>query len=172
LPQIKDGIILCGFSKPGTAPPNRRIVDIGVEHALRLGTPIYAQLDTYVPEELGLDVTYTDTWADYYEKPTTTLRMARGAVAWAKERGINRLLIVGAKPHLWRCIRDQQMAIKEAGAAITVVSPFTDEIHDTKYSSWFFEGSEQPWCRSVWHWLRRETFLYFMPFFIYKMVAS
>lgn len=165
-----NGVVLCGFSKPENAPPNRRIAHIGASYAEFYNSPVYAQLDTRIPSQFNLDVTYVDTEESRKNDPATTLRMAREVAKWAQERGLTKLVIVAAKPHMWRCLRDQRKANRELNLNIEVIAH--PNIAKSSYFSWFYKESEQSWCRSVWMWLPRESILFLMPFWAYDKLTG
>ena len=102
--------------------------------------------------------------------PPPTLRIAREAVNWACLNSVSILLVVAAKPHLRRALRDTRMAIREIGADIEVMSATSVSGYLTK--SWFCPDSLQERTRSRLKWWPREIILRLMPFFIYKRVAS
>jgi hypothetical protein len=141
------------------------IAQIASKKARELGAPIYTQLDVNPGKDIEIIRTEEEAGC-----PLPTLRIARGAVQWAKERGFTELWIVAAKPHLWRCERDLAQAVKEAKTQIGVyVCPEINEINERK---WFCHSSFLFHTRSREKWLRRETILRAMPFFIYKRVAK
>lgn len=159
------GIVAFAFGVPGTIRSNQRIAQIASRKARDLDAPVYTQLD--VPIEPGVEVTYTD---EEPGNPPPTLRMARGAVWWAKQREFRELWIVAAKPHLWRAIRDVEEALREAGAAIEVRA--CEKIEEYPGNLWFCPESTQKRVRSRKAWFMREMIPMLMPFFIYKRVAK
>lgn len=159
------GIVAFGFGVPETILSNQRIAQIASQKARELGAPVYTQLDVRV--ELGIEVKYTD---EEPGNPPSTLRFARGAVQWAKQRGFTRLWVVAAQPHLWRCLRDLGQAVTEVGAQIHVVH--CPEVLEYPEDSWFCPDSTQDRVRSRGEWDKREKVLKLMPFFIYKRVAK
>jgi len=102
--------------------------------------------------------------------PPPTLRIARGAVKWAKESGLEDLWIVAAEPHLWRCTRDLIYAVKEMRAQIGVF--ICEDIYQYSEDKWYCAGSEQIRTRSPENWRKRERKLKKMPMFIYKRIAK
>ncbi len=102
--------------------------------------------------------------------PPPTLRIARGAVKWAKRHGLTELWVVAAKPHLWRALRDVQQAVREAEEQIEVQS--CNEVEQYPESSWFCPDSTQDRVRSSEAWDKRENIIKLMPFFVYKRVAG
>ncbi len=160
------GVVAFAFGAPKTIRSNRRIAKIAFKNARKFNGLVYTQLDICVDE--GIPVEYTK---EEPGNPPPTLRIARGAVQWAKKRGLKVLLIVAAQPHLWRCERDLIRAIKEAGAQIAVRVCFK-EIKRYPEDSWYCPDSTQPRTRSPKSWWGRERILQLMPFFFYKLVAS
>jgi hypothetical protein len=161
------GIVAFAFGVPDTISSNRRIAEIASEKARELKAPIYTQFD--VPIEQGIEVEYADE-DEHGSNPPPTLRIARKAVQWAKQRGLRRLWITAAKPHMWRCRRDLNEAVREAGAEIQIhiclgIERYPDD-------SWFCPDSEQERVRSGAAWNKRERILKIMPFCVYKLIAS
>lgn len=84
---MKTGIVAQAFGVPHAIHSNKIIAQIASQKARELSAPVYTQLDVLV--EQGIDVEYT------YEQPGNpppTLRMARGAVQWAKPQRIQKTL--------------------------------------------------------------------------------
>ena len=102
--------------------------------------------------------------------PPPTLRIARGAVQWAKRHGLTKLWVVTAKPHLWRALRNVQQAVREVGARIEVRA--CKEIEQYPENSWFCPDSTQDRVRTRETWDKRENIVKLIPFFIYKHIAS
>ena len=107
------GIVAFAFGVPDTIRSNWLIAEIASEKAQKLGAPVYTQLDVRIKP--GIEVEYTNEELGF---PPPTLRIARGAVQWAKRNGFKDLVIIAAKPHLWRVRRDVKQAIYESGARI------------------------------------------------------
>lgn len=161
----KAGVVAFAFGVPETILSNRRIAEIVSKKARELNAPVYTQLDVRV--EPGVEVTYTD---ESPGNPPPTLRIARGAVRWAKQQGFTELWVIAAKPHLWRTLRDTERAVREAGAQIGI--SVCGEIEHYPEDSWFCPNSTQERTRSRKAWGRREKVLKLMPFFIYKHIAK
>ncbi|MEK7086638.1 MAG: hypothetical protein AAB935_00060 [Patescibacteria group bacterium] len=158
------GIIAFAFGAPEIIWPNRRIAEIATKKAREINAPVYTQLDIRV--EPGIQVEYTEELCN----PPPTLRIARGAVRWAKRHGLTELWVVAAKPHLWRALRDVQQAVREDGVRIEV--RVCKEIEQYPEDSWFCPDSTQDRVRSREAWNKRERILKLMPFFVYKHVAD
>lgn len=168
----KTGVVAFAFGVPHSILSNQRISLLATHHAIHLKARIYTQRDIYIEAgcqfgENGIKVDYTD---EDPANPPPTLRMARGAVQWAKEQGIELLLVVAAKPHLWRCMRDLSKAAEEFGGTIEI--RVCEEIEEWPEDSWFCPDSTQERVRSRTSWNKRETILKLMPFWIYKRVAN
>lgn len=159
------GIVAFAFGVPETILANRRIAEIASKKAREFNGQVYTQLDIRV--ENGVPVDYTE---EKPGNPPPTLRIARGAVKWAKRHGLTELWIVAAKPHLWRALRDIQQAIREDGARIEV--RVCTEIEQYPEDSWFCPDSTQDRVRSREVWDKRENIVKLIPFFVYKRVAS
>jgi len=159
------GVIAFAFGVPETILSNRRIAEIASKKAREINGQVYAQLDIRVEE--GIPVEYTK---EEPGNPPPTLRIARGAVQWAKRHGLTELWVVAAKPHLWRALRDVQRAVREDGARIEV--RVCKEVEQYPEDSWFCPYSTQDRVRSREAWDKRERILKLMPFWLYKLVAS
>ncbi len=163
--KIKGGIVAFAFGAPYTILSNRRIARIASRKAYELDAPVYTQLDVNI--ELGIKVEHTE---EELGNPPPTLRIARGAVQWAKQRRLAVLWVVAAKPHLWRVLRDLNQAICEAGENIYVRT--CEEIEQYPEESWFCPNSTQKRTQSRKNWDWREKILKLVPFFVYKRVAK
>lgn len=159
------GIVAFAFGVPETILSNQHIAQISSRKARELEAPVYTQLDVRV--EQGIEVEYTD---EQLGNPPATLRIARGAIQWAKRRGFRDLWIVAAKPHLSRCLRDLTYAVREAGVQIKIHA--CKEIEQCPPDEWFCPNSTQVRTQSRKNWQNRERILKFMPMFFYKRVAS
>lgn len=160
----KYGIVAFAFGAPADILSNKLIAKIALEKAKMFNASVYTQRDILIN---GVEVEYA------YEKsnnPSSTLRMARGAVDWAKRNGIEKIWIVAAKPHLWRCQRDLVQAVKESETAIKI--HFFREIEDYPEDLWFCLNSTQQRTRSKKSWESREWILKLLPFNIYKLIAN
>ena len=165
--EVKTGIVAFSFGVPHTIRSNRQIAEIASNKSEDLGdVPIFTQPD--VQFKSGIRVEYIP--GEQPGNPPTTLRVARGAVQWAKEKGLNQLLVVAAEPHLWRALRDTKKAVGELGLRIEVW-PCKNEIKQYSYGSWFCLDSKKGWTRSMKECSRRENILCLLPFFIYKRIA-
>jgi hypothetical protein len=161
----KIGIVAFAFGVPKTIVSNQRIAQIASQKALELNAPVYTQLDVAVG--LGIEVTYTEETPG---NPPPTLRIARGAVKWAMQYKIAELMIVAAKPQLWRALRDVKQAVREAKAQIEVRA--CEEIEQYPEYFWFCPDSTQDRVQSREAWDKRERILKLMPFFVYKRIAK
>ena len=159
------GIVAFAFGTPETILSNRRIAEIASKKALEFTCGVYTQFDVRVKQDIS--VKYTE---EEPGNPPPTLRIARGTVQWAKRYELTELCVVAAKPHFWRALRDIQQAVREAGARIEVHA--CKEIEQYTEDSWFGPDSTQDRVSSRKDWNRRERILRFMPFFVYKRVAS
>jgi hypothetical protein len=128
----------------------------------------FTQTDVgYVWVEPGIRMEYT---LEEPGNPPPTLRIARGAVAWAQQNKLTTLWVSAAKLHLWRCVRDLKYAIREARAQFVV--RICKEIEQYPENEWYCSDSIQPRVRSRKEWRKRECILEWMPMFLYKRVAS
>ena len=168
---MKDGIVAFSFGVPASIRANQQIARIAVNKAQQVGDSmgsgwVYTQADIQFEEGMNVVAFYTTEEGG----PPPTLRIARGAVRWAVEQGFSCLWVAAAKPHLWRCLRDLEQAVREVGANIEVLA--CEEIEQYPEDSWFCPDSTQERVRSREAWDGREKVLKLMPFFLYKRVAS
>lgn len=162
------GIVAFAFGTPESIMSNRCIAQIASQKARDLEAPVYTQLDIHV--EPGIKVEYTE---EKPGNPPPTLRIARGAVQWAKLLGFRELWIVAAMPHLWRAIRDVHRAVRENKAEMEIVVYVCyKEIGQYPEEEWFCPDSMQDRTCSRKAWDKREKVLKLIPFFLYKLIAS
>ena len=159
---MKVGIVAFAFGTPETILANRRIAEIASNKARELNSRVYTQLDIRIED--GVKVEYAK---EKPGNPPPTLRIARGAVQWAKRYRLTELLVVAAKPHLWRALRDLRRAVREAGTPIEVQA--CPEINSYPEVSWFCLDSTQDRVRTRGAWNKRERILKLLPFFIYEV---
>ena len=167
MPFDRGGVVAFAFGTPSTILPNQRIAEKALKIAQEHNALVYTQADIELPENL-VNVTYTEETAG---DPPPTLRIARGAAAWAAKHNLNTLYVVCASPHEWRCKRDLSTAVKERGLDVQVILPFLGET-DRESLSWFSPDSTQPRTTSLEAWRKRERILEWMPLWLYKRVAS
>lgn len=159
------GIVAFAFGVPFTIKPNRVIAQIASKNAKEFNAPVYTQRDVYITSNIQVEYTKED-----FSNPPPTLRIARGAIKWAKQLRLTELWVVAAKPHLWRVIRDMKRVVWEAGARIEI--HVCKEVEQFPEEYWFCPNSTQKRVRSRKAWNKRERIIKLIPFFIYKLVAS
>ncbi|OGZ17145.1 MAG: hypothetical protein A2494_03670 [Candidatus Lloydbacteria bacterium RIFOXYC12_FULL_46_25] len=164
----KIGIVAFSFGAPSTISANTQITRIAEDQARLHNAPIYTQKDIKIHDS-GIVVYQTDEEPGC---PPPTLRIARGAVKWAKELSINELEIICAEPHLWRVKRDLEEAIRESGEKIIISVCPQIVLRDYHEDSWFDLSSTQKRTRSRRAWEKRENILKLLPFSIYTKIAS
>jgi hypothetical protein len=168
--EKRKGIVVFGFGSPPTIRANRRLVEIASLEAFWCDEEkisVYSHRDFCFDGEIGMEVDYLE---EEPGNPPTTLRIARGAIGWAIQKNIGEIIIVAAKPHLWRAMRDLQFAIREAKAEIEVCA--SGGIDEFEEDDWFFSDSEMLRTSSKKAWNRRERILKQMPMFIYRYIAG
>jgi hypothetical protein len=160
------GIVAFAFGSPCGLPSNQRLAEIAATMAKLLQCPIYTQQDLG-PIAGGIEVTLT---AEDFPKRVPTLRIARGAVGWARERAIDELWLCAAGPHVPRVTRDLRFAIGEAGASIQLRT--CAGIDEPPVGFWFSDQSTQLDTRFRSIWLLRDAVLMGMPVGLYALVAG
>jgi hypothetical protein len=159
------GIVALAFGVPDTIEANKRIAFIASHHSRELSAPIFTQADVFVEPRATAHYICEEP-----HMPPPTLRMARESVLWAKEMGIRSLILVAAKPHLRRALRDIRYAIREAGLALDVL--VCEEVSQSQEVGWYCPDSTQKRTRSKWNWWTRELFVLLLPFCIYKRLST
>lgn len=160
-----DVIVAFAFGSPDTIRSNQRIAQLASQKAREFNISVYTQLDIRV--EPDIEVRYIE---EDPGNPPSTWRIAQGVVQWAKQQGFKEILIVAAKPHLWRALRDVEQAVRESGEEIRI--DVCEDIEKYPEDSWFCPDSTQNRVQSRKKWDKREKILKLMPFFVYKNVAK
>jgi hypothetical protein len=159
-------VVAFAFGTPNTLRSNRHIAALASANAVALRAPIYTQRDV-LPVAEGVVVELT---AERPPERVPTLRIARGAVDFARRRGVAVLWLCAAAPHLPRCRRDLAFAIREAAAEIKLREVEDPERQTEGY--WFCAASTQADTRSAVLWRLRDTVLMHMPMRLYASVAG
>lgn len=159
------GIVVFAFGLKGNVS-NRRLQSITMDllHADQ-AAPVFTQVEIEFPDEV--DVSHASGSLD---DPPPTLREAREAVVWARERGLTKLWVVAAKPHLPRCLRDLARATEESGVGFELLVPGV--ILKSQKAEWFCLGAVETRTKTKGGWLVREWLLMALPFWMYRCVAS
>jgi hypothetical protein len=160
------GIVVFAFGSPENIFPNRFLANAAIAQARRFGVDIFTQRDIPINDK--------DIKVEYIKEndfPPPTLRIARAAVRWAKKKGFKQLRVIAAKPHMWRCIRDLQYAIKEIGIQGSL-GALPIHLREIPEDEWFDLKSTQKRTRSARAWWKRERIIRRMPMWLYKLVAS
>lgn len=161
----KSAILAYAFGVPSTIRSNQLIADIASKKATALGSAtVYTQLDI-VPWPTVKTVRVKEEPG----KPPPTLTIARWGVKQAQEDRVTELWVVGSKPHIWRCLRDTEYAIKEIHAPIRV--RYCDEVYSYSEDVWFCPDSTQQRTQSKENWEGREKILEKIPVWMYKLVT-
>lgn len=161
------GIVAFAFGVPYTIKSNILLAEIASKNACEFNAPVYTQRDIRLMD--GIEVEYIE---EDNGNPPSTLQIARGAIQWAKRKRLVRLMIVAAKPHLWRVLRDLNRAVDEDNGVPQIRIYICDEVSDSSEDYWFCSDSIQKRVRSRDEWNKRERILKILPFFIYKRIAS
>lgn len=161
----KHGIVAFAFGVQETILSNRRIAEIATLKAKQLQAPVFTQAGISLKEDIEVERVKEESG-----NPPPTLRLARAAVQWAISRGIDHLWAIAAWPHLWRCLRDLNYAVRESRASIQI--HICEEVYKYSTDSWYCLDSTQERVRSKKAWQKRDRILKLMPMFLYKLVAS
>ena len=106
---MKAGVVAFAFGANWDICSNLRIAEIAREKELRLRSN-GASVSIFTQYDVCLEG--ADHASENDHDPPPTLRIAREAIRWAKERGLKELWIVAAKPHLWRACRDMKASLR------------------------------------------------------------
>lgn len=164
---MKAVIVAFAFGKPCSIRSNQLIAQIASQKAREFDVPVYTQLDVCIEPDVEVYIIEKDL-----ENPPTTWQIARGVVRLANQQGFKKILIVAAKPHLWRARRDVEQAVREVKKEKKIEVCICEEIEQYPENSWFCPDSTQDRVRSREKWNKREKILKLIPFFIYKNIAK
>lgn len=167
--MAKKGIAAFAFGVPATIWSNRQIADTALSYAEKDGSKIFTQLDVSFGNLDQRDVERLP--GEKPNAPPPTLRIARWVVKRAIEEGIGEVIVVAARPHIYRAMRDMEMAAEEAGFLQLLIKP-ASEIWDWPEAKWYCKDSTQSRAQSKENWRDREAILEMMPFDIYKHIAK
>lgn len=184
------GLVVYAFGTPHSNMSNKALAG-GVKQLI-LQSPetrfhIYTQNDIQFKDIELLNVTYFPQLND--EEAPPTLRIARGAAQWARQR-VDKVMVLAATPHRWRALRDTRKAFQEAVVDIPIqlmqfMHPYY--LHDMGHyfnnyeptifigddtSYWFDPNGTQIRAASRSHWEKRERILKLMPYPIYRIIAK
>jgi hypothetical protein len=154
------------FGTPKDNRSNRHLSRIISEEVGNNYGSVYTQQDIDVGN--GIEVKYIPQEGS--DKPPPTLRIGRGLVAYAKRKEAEEIIIVAAKPHLRRVLRDVKYAMREAKVNIPI--RVSEGIERVPEGEWFDPQSTQKRTTSLKEWQGREKILMALPMFIYKRIAS
>jgi len=146
------GVVAFAFGTPVKIRANVMLAAIAQQKALARNIPLYTQWD------IASSVRTVDcTTIAQDAEPPPTLRIARGAMDWARKRGITQVWVVAAVPHMERVMRDLRIARSEQ--RVPVVLRRVQECYGLRYAHWFFNDSTQLRTRSKCFWAAREAVL-------------
>lgn len=134
------GVVAFGFGEPAALNGNRKIAEAARE-ATELASVIFTDRDVepYL-RELSVPVLQIEPG-----RFPSTYRLAMLAVKEAKERGLAALLVVAARCHMWRCVRDLHWCVRDVGIDLTIIPlPLEDSAYDPTAATTY--------TRSAWHW--------------------
>lgn len=164
------GVVAFAFGSPSAIRSNRWIAETAMLHSRESQSSlIFTQDDVQFSSDSGLEATYCN---ERMGDPPPIMRIAREAVQWAIAYNIRDITVVAGKPHMWRCVRDMQEAVKEQGATGLIHIRKSQEIFRFLEDDWFCADSMQGYTQIPRAWERRERILCHMPLWFYKLVAS
>lgn len=161
---MKTGIIVFAFGKPSWTKANLCLAAEALNVAYAKGiVNVFCQKDIDIPvDENIITIVRVVREVDNYDTPTT-LAIAQSAFLWAQANALEKVIIVAARPHKWRCLRD-------------VTRVFGDQIEVENYnktdsltnSVWFNKNSRQLYTRRPVYWWARELFIRTLPYTLYS----
>lgn len=143
----RPGIVAFAFGAPRNIRPNRTIAKIASQRSRKFGALIYAQSGLNFDLELGVEHTRS--------KFMTTLQLARMAIFWAIESGVDELVAVAAQPHIWRCVRDLKYVVREEEIYASIKILSCEEVCVFPTAHWFDTRSTTRHTRSLPIWRGR-----------------
>lgn len=169
--EIRKGIITLAFGMPSTIISNEVIRDTAHAAAWALDAPIFTQYDCGITtDDSPVGVRYiTETPG----KPPPTLRICRAAAEWATALCLDELYVIGAPPHMWRCMRDMKESLSEIGSGIRTYSWAEGLLRDSHSPDfWFCPEGAQWYTNRAWRWHLRDMILKCMPWRMYATIAG
>ncbi len=160
------GITAFAFGNPAKLTSNSTLAFIAMLEAERLHTEIYTEADIEITTQ-RIPVT---KFKPASGKQPSTLQMAQDAVLWAKDNNYDELIVVAARLHIWRCIRDLKKSSLEAGLSLKITACPIVKQYPIRW--WLSEDSKQKRTRSLSNWMIREMVLRVLPFSIYKKITG
>jgi hypothetical protein len=158
----RTGIVVFLFGAPGEIRSNAILKKIAEETSRAKGFIIFSQRGISFNFDIGVE------YADGNDE-TPTLKIADQAAEWAWRKGLDKIIIVAASPHVDRCARDIKLSLGEKRLWADVsICPET-RLYD---GLWFCKASKQLRTRSRLFWRAREWMAMALPFQIYKRVAG
>ncbi len=167
--KAKPGIVAFSFGTPARKASNMAIAGIAAKVSNELGAPVFTQRDVDFSALEKKPVAFTYVLGEVPGRPPSTLYMARGAVKWAMKLDAKELIVVAAKPHIWRCLRDLEYVIQKSGVPVEVI--LCKQIFEYPDENWFQMDSFDSRTRTTKNWWRAENILRMMPMWMYKALA-
>ena len=157
------GVVVFLFGIPGEIFSNAIIKKIAEEISCRENAIIFSQRGIHF--EFGFDVEYANGNSE-----SPTLKIAEQAAEWAWRKGIGKIIVVAASPHISRCARDIEASLKmKSVLPVKVLKCAEAFMYD---GLWFRKESEQFRTRHRFYWNIREWILTRLPFPIYRRAAN
>ncbi len=168
----RKAVVAFAFGMPFSIPANEAVHDVACGAAHLMNATVFTQADCGIMNPHVPNGVLILPQIPSANPPPPTLRIARFAAQNAKDMGITELYIVAAPPHIWRCMRDMKMAMREVGLKATLSAYGQDilqEEHSPSY--WFYPEGEQYCTQYRYRWMIRDTILYCIPWWLYKRIA-
>lgn len=169
--ETRKGIVALAFGMPPSVMSNVAIRETAQAAALALDAPIFTQYDCGITtDDSPVGVRHiTETPG----KPPPTLRICRAAAQWATALCLDEVHVIGAPPHLWRCMRDMKESLGEIGSGIRTYSWAEPELRDSHPPGfWFCAEGTQWYTNRRLNWAIRDIILKCMPWRMYSLIAK
>jgi hypothetical protein len=169
--MIKKGVAAFAFGVPSTIWSNQEISRIAVNTAAVESLTIFTQLDIQASSPSWGKITVEYLPDEDPKDPPPTLRIARWVIRRAVQEDLSEIIVVAARPHIWRVMRDMEEAAREAGFLQLLIKP-APETWSYREEKWYCADSTQKRVQSREAWREREAVLEAVPFWLYREIAG
>lgn len=166
-------VLVFAFGAPKGIVSNKRLAMKAYLSSEILRAPIFTQRDVGVANKSNV-IFVEDLIGKSY---ISSLDIIETFLKIARKKNWQRVWIIAAPQHQWRCLRDLKrvlaggnikMEIIPCSVACSVI--FEKDWYDEK--NWYDKNSVQWWTRSPLKWWLREIPLRLMPWWLYKKITK
>lgn len=170
---MKTLIVVFGFGRPDICS-NKLLKMVTIKRIKRMELEgkevlVVTQRDINLDKlvaEARVEVVYVDEKG----KAPSTYKIVKKAVEILKKNGLSELLIVAARPHIKRILRDFRKVLEKE--RIKIPMRVAEEVFLAPEEVWFSQRSSQIHTRVKWIWKIREFILMKLPFWLYKKLSG